>query len=95
MLTAGCCCPDANRASEVPFAVMQPPFPGDCDALLEDETVGVIVNGESRLPGGLSVVTKDNFAASKEQMVKDRSMVLIHPGPLWVRDPSQYLCCIV
>ena len=73
---------------------MQPPFPGDCDALLEDETVDVIVNGESRLPGGLSVVTKDNFAASKEQMLKDRSMVLIHPGPEWVRDPSQYRCCV-
>ena len=40
---------------------MQPPFPGDCDALLEDGTVDVIVNGESRLPGGLSVVTKDNL----------------------------------
>ena len=74
---------------------MQPPFPGDCDALLEDETVVVIVNGESRLPGGLSVVTKDSFAASKEQMMKGRSMVLIHPGPEWVRDPSQHRCCIV
>ena len=77
---------------------MQPPFPGDCDALLEDETVDVIVivNGESRLPGGLSVVTKDiNFAASKEQMMKDRSIVLVHPGPEWVRDPSQHRCCIV
>ena len=77
---------------------MQPPFPGDCDALLEDETVDVIVivNGETRLPGGLPVVTKDiNFAASKEQMMKDRSIVLVHPGPEWVRDPSQHRCCVV
>ena len=76
---------------------MQPPFPGDCDALLEDdETVDVIVNGESRQTGGLPVVTKDNIAASdKEQMSKDRSMALIHPGPEWVREPSQHRCCIV
>ena len=73
--------PRRQQGQRVPFAVMQPPVPGDCDALLEDETVDVIVNGESRLPGGLSVVTKDNFAASKEQMMKDRSMVLIDPGP--------------
>ena len=73
---------------------MQPPFPGDCDALLKDETIDVVVNGESRLLGGLSVVTKDNFAASKEQMMKDRSMVLIHPGLEWVRDPSQHRCCM-
>ena len=45
------------------------------------KTVGVIVNGESRLPGGLFVVTKDNFAASKEQMVKDRSNCPRPPGP--------------
>ena len=90
-----CCCPDANRASEVLLAVMQPPFPGDCDALLEDETVDVIVNGESRVPGVLSVVTKGNFKASKEQMMKDRSIVFVHPGPEWVRDPSQHRCCIV
>ena len=73
---------------------MQPPFPGDCGALLKDKTVDVVVNGESRLPGGLSVVTKDNFAASKEQMMKDRSIVLVQQGPEWVRDPSQYRCCM-
>ena len=75
--------PRRQQGQRVPFAVMQPPFPGNCDALLEDETVDVIVNGESsRLPGGLSVVTKENSLQGTDDEGQEHGPhPPDHPGP--------------
>lgn len=54
--------------------------------MLEEETVSVIVNGEDRLPGGLTVITKENFNEKEELMASGRSLVLMHEGEEWVRE---------
>jgi len=69
--------------SGVPFSILNPPFEGDTDALLGDKSAEVVVNGESILPGGLTVVTKDSFPGMKEAMMKDRSILLTFEGEEW------------
>jgi len=88
---------NAMVSSNVPFAIMQPPFPGDADALLNDKTVDVVINGESKISGGLTVITADNFADMKDSMKAGRSLVLIHPGPEWdeiVKEATSFSCSI-
>jgi hypothetical protein len=63
---------------------MQPPFPGECDEIMDDEYVHVIVNDEDALPEGLRVIKSENYQDLKEQMLKERCLVLMHEGPEWV-----------
>mmetsp|Transcript_45004 Transcript_45004/g.116572 ORF Transcript_45004/g.116572 Transcript_45004/m.116572 type:complete len:521 (-) Transcript_45004:118-1680(-) len=76
---------------------MQPPFPGECDAILDDERVSVLGNGEEVLPGGLLVVKSDTFEDLKTDMMGDRSLVLIHEGPEWdeiIKNATSFSCSI-
>eukprot|EP00951_Prasinocladus_malaysianus_P023894 scaffold204559_cov53-Prasinocladus_malaysianus.AAC.1 len=83
--------------SDVPFAIMQPPFEGDGDVLLNDDRVKVLINGEETLPGGLAVVNKDTYPNLKDAMKTDRSIVLIHPGEEWdeiISNATSFSCSI-
>ena len=78
--------PWVYRNSNVPFVIMQNPARSQSDLLLNDKTVDIQINGESVLPGGLTVVTADNYSSMKETMRSGRSLVLIDPdAPEWVR----------
>mmetsp|Transcript_26408 Transcript_26408/g.46989 ORF Transcript_26408/g.46989 Transcript_26408/m.46989 type:complete len:640 (-) Transcript_26408:299-2218(-) len=87
----------AMAASNVPFAVMQPPFPGECDEIMDDEYVHVIVNDEDALPEGLRVIKSENYQDLKEQMLKERCLVLMHEGPEWdeiISNATSFSCSI-